>query len=329
MNLLEVTSIYDPGSHCAFTDIIKWRDRIYVAFREALNHSVQHSGQIVVLCSADQGRSFQVHARLANSHDLRDPHFFKVGDRLGMTVPSWVVSDPEKGIPERIRTAHVAQSDNGLDWELRKLDEPKGRTLWRPRRGPDGALYSAGYAPARSKEDYQVELYRSENGWDWAKVSVIHPDEKANETDLCFLSDGQLLALVRREAEPRRPLLARAKAPYEKWEKLPCSRWLQGPLLERLHDGGLLVVGRSPRDVEDESCAEKVTRAFNLDAETGRLDPLFELPSGGDTSYAGFCDLGNGEVLLSYYSGHGYDNGSYLDGDECQRCGIYLARISL
>jgi hypothetical protein len=45
MKLMGVTSVYDPGCHCAFTDIISWRDRIYVAFREALNHSVQYSGQ--------------------------------------------------------------------------------------------------------------------------------------------------------------------------------------------------------------------------------------------------------------------------------------------
>jgi len=329
MKLLGVTSIYDPGCHCAFTDIISWRDRIYVAFREALNHSIQYSGQIVVLGSADYGRSFQVHARLADGYDLRDPHFFTAGDRLGLTISSWIVPDPDRGIAERVRTGHLAQSDNGVDWDLRRMKEPRGRTLWRPRRGPDGALYSAGYAPSDSEDDYQVELYRSENGWDWNRVSVIHPDQKANETELCFLPDGRLLALVRREQSPHRPLLARAKPPYEQWTKVDCSRWLQGPLLERLPDGRLLVVGRSPDDVDDESSPKRTTRAFELDAETGRLDPLLALPSGGDTSYAGFLDLGGGEALLSYYSGHGYENGSYRKGSDPQRCGIYLARLVL
>ncbi|MCX7803596.1 MAG: hypothetical protein N3A38_00260 [Planctomycetota bacterium] len=197
------------------------------------------------------------------------------------------------------------------------------------RRGPDGALYSAGYAPAKEAEDYRVELYRSEDGLDWRLISVIHPDERANETELCFMPDGELLALVRREEPPYRPLLARAGPPYTEWRKVECERFLQGPLLERLPDGTLLAVGRSPRDAEGGKDRGMATRAFRLDPVSGRMDPLFDLPSGGDTSYAGFCNLGDGTALLSYYSGHGYDNGTYREGGKVQRCGIWLARLRL
>jgi hypothetical protein len=331
MRVADVRCIYDPGCHCAFTDIIRWRDRLYVAFREGINHSVQHSGQIVVLSSADLGRSFQPHARLANDHDLRDPHFYAAPDRLFLAIPSWIVPDPDRGVPQRVRTSHIGHSDNGVEWTVRKLEEPAGRTLWRPRPGPDGAWYAAAYAPARESDDYGVMLYRSSDGIEWERVSDIHMEDKSNETELCFLPDGDLLALVRREEEPRFPLLARSSPPYATWKKTGCDQFLQGPLLERLPDGTLLVVGRSPEPIDratpiGPSC---VTRGFELNIDTGKLTYLFTLPSGGDTSYAGLCHLGDGEALVSYYSGHGYANGTFRDGDNLQRCAIYLARLEL
>ena len=48
-----------------------------------------------------------------------------------------------------------------------------------------------------------------------------------------------------------------------------------------------------------------------------------------DNTYAGLCLTGDGEALISYYSGHGYANGTFLDGDNLQRCAIYLARLEL
>jgi hypothetical protein len=74
---------------------------------------------------------------------------------------------------------------------------------------------------------------------------------------------------VRREERPWHPLLAGAKPPYTDWQKVDCGRWLQGPLPERLPDGRLLVVGRSHREIGDDKCPEKVTRAFELEPETG------------------------------------------------------------
>jgi len=330
MKLLDVRRIYDPGCHCAFTDIIRWRDRVYVTFREALNHSVNHSGQIVVLGSADRGRSFQRHARLANACDLRDPHFFVVGERLGLTIPSWIVPDPDRGVPERVRLSHIALSDNAVDWELRPAPELHGRTLWRPRPGPDGVLYAAAYGPSQSDTDYGVKLCRSSDGWTWETISDIHMADGANETELCFLPDGELLALVRRQKEPRHPLLARSRPPYTAWDKTDCSRFLHGPLLERLPDGTLMAVGRSYEPLDGgKQISGCVTRAFRLDADTGRLDHWFTLPSGGDTSYAGLCHVREGEALLSYYAGHEYAHGSYRGGDEPQRCAIYLAQLDL
>ena len=320
MHLRGVTKVYDPGCHCAFTDVYRWRDRVYLAFREAMNHSVRPSGQIVVLASADKGCSFGPHARLALAgHDLRDPHIFEIGERLFLTVPTWRLP--------RERVSLVASSEDGLRWELHSNALFEGLTLWRPRRGPDGAIYAAAYAH-EEPHGQMVHLMRTTDGIEWEKVSVISEDGRPNETELCFLEDGELLALVRREEPPNHPQLARARPPYTEWLRIDCDRYLQGPMLERMPDGRLLAVGRSQVS-EGEKDGPRVTRGFDLDIETGSLTQLFELPSGNDTSYAGLSWVSGDEALLSYYSGHEYSNGAYRGGDEVQRTAIYVARLGV
>ena len=74
---------------------------------------------------------------------------------------------------------------------------------------------------------------------------------------------------------------------------------MQGPLIKRLA-GGCVLVGRR-WDLPGR-------RNLRIDVfwlEDGR-DPCFvrSLPSGGDTSYAGWLDVGEGAAVISYYSSH-------------------------
>lgn len=337
LRVVGLSRVYDPGCHCAFTDLALWRGRVWLAFREALNHSVHPSSQIVVLASADYGQTFQLQARIAaRGLDVRDPHFYTHDDRLHLVIPCWTLDGTE-----RRRITLLARSDDGQHWEQhRQLPVFQDVTLWRPRRSTapgDGALYAAGYGRSASKEIGAVRLYRSADGLAWEAVGIIHDTDLPNETELCFLPGGELLALVRREVEHARPLLARIRPPYTgAWVKRECDQYLQGPLLEHLGGGRFLAVGRSPLDLAQAGKgAPRVTRLFGLDPESGHLEPGTALESGGDTSYAGFVRLpadaqkasgGAANALLSYYSGHGYENGSYRGGDAAQHCAIFVAR---
>src|SRR5437763_1357789 len=70
--LISVTKIWDHGKHNAFTDLIRWHDRFYCAFREADAH-VGGDGQLRVLESAD-GEKWQSAALIGEAGiDLRDP----------------------------------------------------------------------------------------------------------------------------------------------------------------------------------------------------------------------------------------------------------------
>jgi hypothetical protein len=334
--IVDCRVVFDPGCHCAFTDLTVWGGRVWLAFREAVNHSIHPSSRIVVAASADWGRSFDVFARVAApGYDIRDPHFFVCGDRLHLVCPSW-------RLPQRTRHTILARSDDGVHWEqFAGVAAFAGRGVWRPRRSSmrhDAAVYAAAYSsdPTQPRSPRQVHLLRSEDGLDWQEASLIAEQGRPNETELCFLPDGELLALVRREDPPNQPLLARATPPYARWQTLDCDRFLQGPLLERLPDGRLLVAGRSKRDLAQPQGAPSVTRLFLLDDRSGRLAPGPTLESGGDTSYCGFCllpedaaadDPAGANALLSYYSGHRHPNGSYRGGNLSQRCSIHVVRL--
>ncbi|MBN1810130.1 MAG: exo-alpha-sialidase [Planctomycetes bacterium] len=334
--IVGISKVYDPGWHCAFTDIIAWRGRVWLVFREAVNHSVHPSSNIVVVASADHGRTFLEAGRIsARGLDVRDPHFFVVDDVLHITIPCW-------RLPQE-RNEHVtiiARSDNGREWEtVPDVKALEGLTVWRPRLSPDGTWYAAAYGRNADKSEGAVHLMKTTDGVDWGRVSTIETKLRPNETELCFDPDGTLRALVRREKQDRRyPLLAKAVPPYAEWSKLECDAFLQGPLLERLTDHTYVVVGRSPREPGQAEFHPCVTRMFMLDVETGHLEPGDALESGGDTSYAGFVRLPEGarsamngghNALLSYYSGHGYDNGSYRGGEQVQRCAVYVARMAV
>ncbi|HYF47955.1 MAG TPA: hypothetical protein VEJ63_01005 [Planctomycetota bacterium] len=330
VSIISTERIYDPGCHCAFTDLTHWRGRVWLCFREALNHSVHPSSHIVIMASADHGRTFQLMARISSPGlDVRDPKFFVIEEKLHLVVPCWQLSD-------RTLLTFIARSSDGLDWEQHTIPALKGYVVWRPRKcveqGKD-VLYAAAYGKY-SGDERHVKLLRSTNGLEWRDVSVIHDRDQPNETELCFLASGELLALVRREVDPFKPLLARCSPPYTgPWKKIDCDQFFQGPLLERL-DRGMLAIGRALEKPDQKEKNPRVTKMFSLNPETGALAPFATLESGADNSYAGWAQLPAGaaapwNVLISYYSGHGYDNGAWQGGETPQRAAIFIVRARI
>ncbi|HEU5118198.1 MAG TPA: exo-alpha-sialidase, partial [Isosphaeraceae bacterium] len=72
VELVSVEKIWDKGSHNAFTDLARWRDRWYCTFRESDAH-VGGDGKLRVLESED-GKTWKSAALIAEEGiDLRDP----------------------------------------------------------------------------------------------------------------------------------------------------------------------------------------------------------------------------------------------------------------
>ena len=140
---------------------------------------------------------------------------------------------------------------------------------------------------------------------------MLHEGEYANETDIEFLADGTLVAFVRREdAGGAGTPLKTARPPYADWEQHDQPLDIRGPMLAQA-DGRLYVVGRYMEPKSDpEGGRWRDTRLYRVQ-DNWQLEELAVLPEpdwapprAGDNSYAGYYYLGDGEMLLSWYSGN-------------------------
>jgi len=156
-------------------------------------------------------------------------------------------------------------------------------------------------------------LLRSTDAVRWSLVSEIWRGEGNDEADLGWLPDRRMLATARLEVTPDRTLgnrdastlLATAAPPYESWtyHKSRVTP-LDGPALFA-YDGRIYAVARyqaGPRSVFTRlggTFSRKRTSLFLVEPE--RLVRLSDLPSAGDTSYAGVV-LKDGALFASYYT---------------------------
>jgi hypothetical protein len=122
------------------------------------------------------------------------------------------------------------------------------------------------------------------------------------------MPDGEMVALVRREAGNRFAWVGRSRAPYTSWTWREIPHQIGGPNFIRLPDGDLWASGRSYL-----GGPKTVLARLTLD---GGYEPVLTLPSGGDTSYAGMA-WHDGLLWVSYYASH--------EG----KATIYLARVKV
>lgn len=305
--LVSVEKIWDAGRHNAFTDLIRFRDRWFCVFREALDH-VGGDGRIRVITSAD-GSQWQSAALVAEEGiDLRDPKLSITPDGRLMIVAGGSVYAGTRTLMGR--QPRVAFSSDGYQWTspVRVLKE--GEWLWRVT-WHEGRAYGVSYNTTAGQPDsgneWFVSLYASDDGVDWKLVAPLEVPERANETTLRFLADGTLMALVRREKGNTMGWIGTSRPPYRQWKFNEIGHRLGGPNFIQLPDGSLWAGSRSYP-----GGAKTVLARMTADS----YEPVLTLPSGGDNSYPGLV-WHEGLLWMSYYSSH--------EG----KTSIYLARIRL
>jgi hypothetical protein len=311
--ILSLTKIWDKGQHNAFTDLIRFRGKFFCTFREGDGH-VGGDGKLRVLAS-DDGRGWKSAALLAEKGiDLRDPKFSITPDNRLMIVAGGSVYKGGRKILGR--QPRVAFSKDGVKWTEPKRVLSEGDWLWRVT-WHDGIAYGASYrtsprpvaknrAGGKSSE-WLLTLYKSKDGLKWELVTDLEVPWRPNETTLRFLPDGEMIALVRREAGSRNGWIGSANAPYMKWKWTETKHRLGGPNFIRLPNGELWAASRSyPGGAK--TVLAKMTKTT--------YEPALTLPSRGDTSYPGLV-WHDGVLWMSYYSSH--------EG----KTSIYLARIKL
>ena len=305
VELVDVDKIWDKAPHSAFTDLVRWNERFYCAFREGRGH-VSTDGKIRILQSQD-GNDWESAALVTlEGYDLRDAHLSVTPDGRLMLLGG---AAPRKQDNQRAPTGtFVCFSTDGKLWTKPQIIVEPGRWLWCVT-WHKGKAYGISYA-AGDRMPY-LELFVSENGTDYqCYVDKLYGTGYPTEVTLRFDTDGTCYALVRRDRrnkESSSALLGVSQPDYKKWVwhdlgasfngfggpnfiKIPGGHWIGAG---RMHEGGAH------------------TALTYIDVNNGAMTKLLKLPSGRDTSYPGLV-WHEGMLYVSYYSGHEGKTSIYL-----------------
>ena len=301
--LVEVTKIWDRANHNAFTDLVRFNDQWYCAFREGEKH-VSKEGKLRVIRSAD-GATWESAGLLELAdYDLRDACLSIMPDGRLM-----LLGGAQQAEENRYPTGTVVSfSSDGLQWTAPKLVLPLGQWLWRVTWHDDTA-YGIAY-PTGEGADYALQA--TTDGLDYRVVPLdASPPSggRLTEARLRFDADGVCRCLQRRDGPANSALLGTAAPPYTSWKWQDLGMFFGGPNFIQTPAGQWIGGGR----IMDPSAHTDVTW---LDLEAGKMVSLLKLPSGGDCSYPGMVwhdDL----LWMSYYSSH--------EG----RTSIYLAKVQI
>jgi hypothetical protein len=324
------------GEHNSNTDLIRWRGRWLLVHAASPYHMGTPRSRLLVRRCDDAepgpGSRWETLAELrVPGSDVRDPILAPVGDELLLYA---LTNQGFYAIPSG---TVLAASADGERWSGFEPVGPPGWLFWRVRphpseRAPGGR--PLWYASAYWKDHGESILLRSADGRDWERVATIHRGDANDETEIAFLPgpDGalsdRLVATARLEGaadsltgHPRAcTLLAFADPPYREWSETrklrSAATRLDGPVA--FADGGrLFAVARAhpgPRRWParlGSAFARKRTALWWIDpgretpggaaAGDPRLVWLSDLPSAGDTSYAGVV-LHGGSLYADYYT---------------------------
>jgi hypothetical protein len=327
--------------HNENTDLRRWRGAIWFVHRTAGSQVLGPNSSLRVLRSRDGGRRFVLQAVIPApaDRDIRDPHFFEVGGRLHIKaitrLPGFALRDTGAG-----SISVDLDSADGRTWSRPRAIGPERWGFWRVIRHR-GTYYSAAYEDG----DLRVVLYRSTDGRTWRPGATIY-DVAADtplETELVPTPSGdRMLALVRMDGNDFELFGHRGRLRTKVcWARRPFRRFscpqelrgvrLDGPVAFR-HRRRLFVIARKHLRGPE---VRKRTALYELtgDLERGpvRITEHGELPSAGDTSYAGVARVRGSRWLTTWYSSPPAEDPSWIVGfggrTDIWRAGLDLSRV--
>jgi hypothetical protein len=297
--------------HNENTDLIVWNNAIWFIHRTAVSQTLGPNSALHIYKSTDNGQTFTQTALIPapSDRDIRDPHFYVVGSELYVKALTRLPVDSARD--SNVDTIAVGMhSKDGVTWTDQQPIGPKGWSFWRIRENA-GTYYTAAYQDG----DQSVVMYTSTDGLTWTagpSVYTVSADTPL-ETELTFMPSGKLLALVRTDGNDQELLGDQGRLRTQVcWSNPPYSSFdcnavfngqrLDGPLTF-FWKNRLFVVARKHL----QGTGKKRTSLFEI---TGNFDggPLDikewgEVPSAGDTSYAGVAMIDDTHALISWYSG--------------------------
>jgi hypothetical protein len=326
--VLETWDAVADRAHNSNTDLIYWQGAFYLCHQTSPYHLGSSRSRLMLWRSADARSWEKVTEFKAERGEYRDPKFAAIGDRLFLyALPNLT------RLAEPVGTVCTTSAD-GATWGAPQEIEPKGWLFWRPKTR-DGETW---YVTAYWHEHGRSQLLKSADGLAWETVSRIWEGDRNDETDFEFLPDGRIIATARLECGDglvgdRRActLIAVSSPPYREWtyERSGITR-LDGPCLFP-YNGRVYAVGRYqasffPRLLEQGGLFSRKRTSIFL-VEPDRLTRLTDLPSAGDTSYAGVV-MQEDDLYVSYYTSRVEVDPVWIQG-MFRPSSIRMARVSL
>lgn len=314
VELVEVRKIWDQAPHNAFTDLVRWNEAFYCAFREGRGH-VSTDGKIRVLESRDADTWVSAALISLEGYDLRDAHLSVTPDGMIWAPRLMLVGGaaPRKQDNQSAATGTFVSFGTfwkgGTHWTEPQIVVEPGRWLWCVTWNK-GRAYGVSYTAGKGDDRY-LDLLVSDDGIHYEPhVPRLFEQGYPTEVTLRFTSDGTCYALVRRDLrgdDPSSAILGVSQPDYKQWQWKDLGadfNGFGGPNFIQIAGGHWLAAGRMHDGGEH-------TALCCLDVQNGTMTRLLKLPSGGDTSYPGLA-WHNNTLYVSYYSSHGAKTSIYL-----------------
>ncbi len=305
LSLESVDCVWNASPHNAFTDLIHYQNEWYCGFREGSSH-MSLDGRARILKSSDGVRWSEFELLSWQGGDVRDPKFTIMPDGALLITVGVRLAAPSLLAENVFSTSWLLASTGELSGPL-LCQSSVGTWRWGAALSQD-QVFSVGYFG----KDLEGCLYRSNDGGSWqAHVRPFFPDSPcfANESSLVFSKSGTAFCLLRRDRPNCSGLWGVSKPPFTRWNWFDLPFSAGGPKLLELSSGQLVACFRSiQKNSEDEY--EATTVLYEI-SSVGEVRFLIQLPSGGDTSYAGLVEH-NQQLWVSYYSSHEAVSSIYL-----------------
>jgi len=299
---LEIWEAVSDSMHNSNTDMTYFKNYFYLVHASSPYHFATPECKLIVWRSKDCKQWEKLSTVHIPGEDIRDPKFLAIGNKIILFVLKSI-----EFTAEPYSTAYLVSGD-GKQWSQLQEIAHKGWLFWQPKTF-DGKRW---YVPAYWHEHGKAMLFTSTDGINWQPVSVIYEGDRCDETDIEFFPDGTMISTQRLEysdswlGDSRACTGIRiAKPPYTQWTGIKdYSTRLDGPALFA-YNGKVYAIGRrnpyTPGLLNKYGSilAKKRTSLWLVFPE--KLVWLSDVPSAGDTSYAGYVIRSN-TLYFSYYT---------------------------
>ena len=311
--ILSLRKIWDKSKHSAASDILRWQNLWYVAFRTG-DTAAGSEGQIQILTSFDTVTWSPVSVVSEKGVDLREPKLEVTKEKRMILFMEGVTYDRGMLASKQPR---VTTSTDGKNWVPPQKYLTEGDWMFRPAwHEKEQKFYGVSYhthpttpGPKPEKE-WTAKLYSSLDGKVWQLTAPWQITGLPKESTVRVMSDDTMVALIGRDGGDKRGAFGTAKPPYSEWTWKPLEVPVMAPNLVLLPDGRVigasLGFGATPGG-----------HVVIFEIKEGAFVPLLELPSAGECGHPGLV-WNESQLVVSYHSSH-----------EDKKPAIYFAKVRL